>query len=184
MQCILCYQKVGIKTYNGNPLCNNCLNQQKKLIDDFSRNKKCFNYECDEIIKDRLYLGNYDFALNKELLKKKNIECILVCGTELECKYHNEFLYLKIDLNDYVEDSLLPYIDKCIKFIDENKHKKIFVHCNAGVSRSPSIIIAYLMKSFNYSFKEAYNFVKNKRNIINPNEKFIKELKDMNFISK
>ena len=182
MQCILCDEKDGIKTYNENPLCDKCLNIQKKLVSDFSKNKKFFNYECDEIIKDWIYLGNYDFALNKELLKRKNIECILVCGSELECKYPDEFIYLKIDINDYVEDSILPYIDKCIKFIDENKNKRIFVHCNAGVSRSPSIIIAYLMKTFNYSFKEAFDFVKNKRNIINPNERFIKELKSLIFI--
>ena len=181
MQCILCYEKKKeIKMYNGNPLCEKCLNLQKKLVQEFSKNKKSFHPECDEIIKDKLYLGNYDFALNNELLKNKNISCIIVCGSELECKFPNEFKYLKINLNDYIEDSILPYIDKCIKFIDENKDKKIFVHCNAGVSRSPSIIIAYLIKSFNYSFKEAYDFVKNRRNIIKPNEKFLKELKTLN----
>ena len=180
MQCILCNEnKDGIKMYNGNPLCDNCLNLQKKLVDEFSHVKKSFNPECDEIIKDRLYLGNCDFSLNKELLNSKNISCILVCGSELECKFPDEFKYLKINLNDYIEDSLLPHIDECIKFINENKDKKIFVHCNAGVSRSPSIVIAYLIKSLNYSFKEAFNLVKNKRNIIKPNETFIKELQNL-----
>ena len=123
-------------------------------------------------------MGNYDFALNKKFLKEKNISCILVCGSELECKFKDEFKYLKIDLNDYIEDSLITHIDKCIEFINENKDKKIFVHCNAGISRSPSIIIAYLIKALNYSFKDAYNFVKSKRNI-KPNEKFIQELQDL-----
>ena len=179
MQCILCNENQEIKMYNQNPLCDNCLNLQKKLINEFSKNKKTFHPECDEIIKDRLYLGNSDFSLNNELLKSKNISCILVCGSELECKFPNEYKYLKIDLNDYIEDSIIPYIDKCIQFISENKNKKIFVHCNAGVSRSPSIVIAYLIKSLNYTFNDAYNFVKKKRNIIKPNEKFIKELKDL-----
>ena len=110
---------------------------------------------------------------------KKNISCILVCGNELECVFPNKFKYFKIDLNDYIESSILPYIDKCIQFINENKSEKIFVHCNAGVSRSPSIIIAYLIKSFNYTFNEAYNFVKNKRSIIKPNDKFMKELQNL-----
>ena len=81
-------------------------------------------------------------------------------------------------MNDYIEDSLITHIDKCIEFINENKDKKIFVHCNAGISRSPAIIIAYLIKALNYSFKDAYNLVKSKRNI-KPNEKFIQELKDL-----
>ena len=146
MECILCNTRNGLKLYNGNPLCNKCLIEQKKIILDFSKNKIKFNPECDEIIKDKLYLGNYDFALNNNLLKEKNISCILVCGSELECKFENEFKYLKIDLNDYIEDSLLPHIDKCIQFIKENQDKRIFIHCNAGISRSPSIIIAYLIK--------------------------------------
>ena len=180
MECILCKSKDNIKLYNGNPLCDKCLEIQKKLIKDFSQNKKVFNPECDEIIKDKLYLGNYDFALNYDLLKQKNISCILVCGAELECKYENDFKYLKIDLNDHIEDSLIPYIDKSIQFIKENEDKKIFVHCNAGISRSPAIIIAYLIKALNYSFKDAFNYVKSKRNI-KPNDKFIKELQNLEY---
>ena len=179
MNCILCSSKTGVKLFNNNPLCDKCLEMQKKLVSEFSKNKKVFYPECDEIIKDKLYLGNYDFALNNKLLKEKNISCIIVCGSELECKFPDEFIYLKINLNDYIEDSLLPHIDKCIEFINENKDKKIFVHCNAGVSRSPSIIISYLIKSLNYSFNEAYNYVKNKRNNIKPNEKFMKELQNL-----
>ena len=180
MQCILCNEdKDGIKMYNNNPLCDNCLRIQKQLVKEFSHVKKYFHPECDEIIKDRLYLGNCDFSLNKELLKNKNISCILVCGSELECKFPDEFEYLKIELNDYIEDSILPYIDESIKFINKNIDKKIFVHCNAGVSRIPSIVIAYLIKSLNYSFKDAFNLVKNKRNIINPNQKFINELQNL-----
>ena len=178
MSCILCSSKIGVKLFNNNPLCNECLEIQKKLLKEYSKNKKVFNPECDEIIKDKLYLGNYDFALNNKLLKEKNISCILVCGSELECKFPNEFIYFKINLNDYIEDSIIPHIDKCIQFINENKEKKIFVHCNAGVSRSPSIIIAYLIKELKYSFKDAYNLVKSKRNI-KPNEKFIKELQTL-----
>ena len=178
MECILCNSKNGIKLYNGNPLCDKCLEIQKNLVNDFSKNKKVFNPECDEIIKNKLYLGNYDFALNYDLLKQNNVSCILVCGSELECKFENEFKYLKIDLNDYTEDSIIPYIDKCIQFINENKNKRIFIHCNAGISRSPSIIIAYLIKSLNYSFKDAFNLVKSKRNI-KPNEKFLQELQNL-----
>ena len=62
--------------------------------------------------------------------------------------------------------------------IKENKDKKIFAHCNAGISRSPSIIIAYLIKELKYSFKDAFNLVKSKRNI-KPNEKFIQELQNL-----
>jgi atypical dual specificity phosphatase/dual specificity phosphatase 12 len=50
------------------------------------------------------------------------------------------------------------------------------VHCYAGISRSASIIISYLMKKYNWSYEKAYNYVKNKRPIINPNRGFKKQL--------
>ena len=85
---------------------------------------------------------------------------------------------LFVVVNDYIEDSLIPHIDKCIQFIKENKDKKIFAHCNAGISRSPSIVIAILIKELKYSFKDAFNLVKSNRNI-KPNEKFIQELQNL-----
>lgn len=52
------------------------------------------------------------------------------------------------------------------------------MHCNAGVSRAPTIVIAYLMKKFNMRLKEAYDLVKSVRSSIRPNEGFMKTLKE------
>lgn len=43
---------------------------------------------------------------------------------------------------------------------------------NAQISRSGSIVIAYLMKKFNWSFEKAWNFAKDKRKIAKPNKGF------------
>ena len=173
-KCIICNSTINIKLINKNPICENCFNEQLKLDKQFSSNKKNLNPECVEIIKDKLYLGNSDFSKIKDNLIKLNISHILVCGFELETPFKNNFIYMKIPLQDKIEDSLLLYIDKCCDFIKNGK--KVFVHCNAGVSRSPSIIIGYLIKEKNMKFNDAYNFVKKKRNIIKPNETFYNEL--------
>ena len=41
-----------------------------------------------------------------------------------------------------------------------------------GVSRSASVVLAYLMKEYNYSLEQAFNFTKQKRTCINPNDGF------------
>lgn len=172
-KCIICETTNNIKLMNNNPICENCYNDQLKLDKKFSSEKKNLHPECVEIIKDKLYLGNYDFAKKRENLLNLNITNVLVCGNELETPFEKEIKYMKIPLKDIIEDSILPYINQCCDFINDSK--KILVHCNAGISRSPSIIIAYLIKEKKMKFEEAFNYVKKKRNI-KPNESFYKEL--------
>ena len=55
---------------------------------------------------------------------------------------------------------------------------KVLVHCQAGISRSPTVVIAYLMNKYNMSMNEAYDRVRNKRPIIAPNIIFMSQLMD------
>jgi protein-tyrosine phosphatase len=52
------------------------------------------------------------------------------------------------------------------------------VHCWAGVSRSATIVIAYLMRKNKWPLETAMDYVKQKRNFINPNHGFLAKLKD------
>lgn len=65
---------------------------------------------------------------------------------------------------------------RCFEFINFaiSSGGKVLVHCYAGISRSATVVIAYLMSTQDKSFREAYDFVKSKRSEINPNEGFIK----------
>jgi hypothetical protein len=52
----------------------------------------------------------------------------------------------------------------------------ILIHCMAGVSRSVTLTIAYLMKYFGLSMQAAYQLVKDKRPAISPNLNFMGQL--------
>ena len=73
-------------------------------------------------------------------------------------------------------DELNSQIDNGIAFIDRARkaNSSILVHCVQGISRSSTIVIAYLMKRENMTLKEAYSHVKSRRSIIRPNQGFLR----------
>ena len=52
----------------------------------------------------------------------------------------------------------------------------VFVHCHAGISRSATICIAYIMKTMQWDLSKAYEFVKERRPCISPNLHFMGQL--------
>lgn len=58
----------------------------------------------------------------------------------------------------------------------KNKGGRVFVHCQAGISRSATICLAYLMRTNRVKLDEAFEFVKQRRSIISPNFSFMGQL--------
>lgn len=65
----------------------------------------------------------------------------------------------------------MKFVETCLK------KTNVLIHCMMGVSRSASLVIWYLMTRGNLTLTEAYNLVKQKRPIINPNRGFVEQLK-------
>jgi predicted protein tyrosine phosphatase len=72
-----------------------------------------------------------------------------------------------------------PMIEIGYNFIDKaiNSNNNILVHCMAGVSRSVSLVIYYLMKKYHMNFEKAIILIKEKRKVANPNDSFKNQLK-------
>jgi dual specificity phosphatase 12 len=67
----------------------------------------------------------------------------------------------------------LRYFPAAIAFIKEGIQKGgILVHCYAGVSRSATCVIAYLMQEKQMSFDNAFQFLSSKRPVVFPNMGF------------
>lgn len=125
-----------------------------------------------------LYLGSQDPAVCDDILKKYKIEHILSIGVKISEQF-DDIQYYTCDLLDLPESDIVPSIKTCIDIIHANLKKNILVHCNAGVSRSPAIIIAYLMIIMGLSYDEAYDKVKRARSCIKPNDGFARQLRSI-----
>ncbi|KAF8219631.1 phosphatases II [Tricholoma matsutake] len=71
--------------------------------------------------------------------------------------------------------------EKADAFIDAAKSGKILVHCSAAVSRSPTIVTAYLMKKHGMTLKEALGLIVRARPPACPNAGFLAQLKELEF---
>lgn len=114
--------------------------------------------------------------------KDKNIKFVL--NTAMECRfcYHDikDITYKKIYADDSTSQDMTQYFDSVSKFIDFafDNDSNVYLNCAAGISRSSTLLIAYLMKKNNMEFTDAYKYVKVRRYIIKPNISFIQQLKE------
>lgn len=140
---------------------------------------KCTFVEPTKIL-DGVYLGNYYTAKNNDKLISLNITHIIRVGKELKDYFPNSYKYFSIRVDDEVDETLYPYFSLAYSFIEEclNSGGTLLVHCKAGVSRSTTVLCAYIMKKKNYSFKRAIQFIKNKRPCVDPNIGFTRQLRE------
>ena len=117
--------------------------------------------------------GSVDAASELPLLEEICVTHILD-ATSMSLEYFPGRFIL-----DLPQADIISGLDDCFSFIDEavKNNGKVLVHCMAGISRSSSIVIGYLMKSNNMSFEEALEHVKTQRPATNPNSGFRDQLK-------
>lgn len=127
-----------------------------------------------------LFLGNEQDAQDLDAMQRLNIGYVINVTTHLPL-YHYEkglFNYKRLPATDSNKQNLRQYFEEAFEFIEEAHQcgKGLLIHCQAGVSRSATIVIAYLMKHTRMTMTDAYKFVKGKRPIISPNLNFMGQL--------
>lgn len=133
-----------------------------------------------DLIVPRLYISDDIAARNKKLLNEKKITHILNITTNIPNKYEPEITYKKLIILDFESQNISQYFNEAYEFIDNalaDEKNSLLVHCNAGISRSSSFVIAYLMKKRIFkNYKDALSHVRKCRPIVSPNKGFEKQL--------
>jgi len=133
------------------------------------------------LIVQNLYLGDSNDAFTPSFMYERPT-VVLNCAKEIsKSPYCTDYMHIALD--DKWGEKLTPYLSSTNEFISRHidAGNKVLVHCYAGVSRSASIVIGYIMYRYHLNFHDAYELVKAKRNVINPNFGFICQLCDYGY---
>ncbi|EAU82612.2 hypothetical protein CC1G_07894 [Coprinopsis cinerea okayama7 len=129
-----------------------------------------------EVLDGRIYLGNLAAARDVERRNQLGITRVLsVCPDyPSEGGDHHEV----IDVEDDEYQDILVHLPGACAFIQRavDRREKVLVHCKMGISRSATVVAAYLMKSQGMDASTALRYLTQKRHQIHPNYGFIKQL--------
>jgi len=141
----------------------------------------------------KLYIGSQDAALNLKELKMNDIKSILNVGYGIPNHFENninddddnvkdKISYLKIDMLDDVTYNIIDQFNRCFEFIDSQP--SVLIHCNAGISRSSTILLAYMMNKYKKPLSTCLTLVRDARACVKPNQGFQKQLEQFEKILK
>ncbi|KAI9330616.1 protein-tyrosine phosphatase-like protein [Obelidium mucronatum] len=118
-----------------------------------------------------------DEADNLTLLQSTNIKSIISLGKGFTAK-HAGIQYHLIPIDDDVDENILEFLDDGVAFLEAAvaAGQDILVHCVAGVSRSATLVAAYLMKTRDLDVEGAVALIREGRPCVCPNDGFIKQL--------
>lgn len=106
-----------------------------------------------------LYLGSL-YTSQEHHLINYNIKHIIRLGTDFNINYTDpsRFNFYNFDIFDLPKEPIKELFQKANDIIEQArlKHENVLVHCHAGVSRSSTIILAYLMRYKGMSLYDAW----------------------------
>jgi predicted protein tyrosine phosphatase len=137
----------------------------------------------DQIIPG-LFIGDWRDAVNPRAVNFLGITHIIsIAGVENYVHYkrlvprHVELMMFCVEDSDSV--SIRSMLNLACDFIHKGRMAgNTLVHCVAGVSRSASFCIAYMIRDLGYSYDNALKILKMARPVCCPNPGFVRQLRD------
>lgn len=179
------------------PLVVEPVKQQEDVTDYAPEHKEYFVTHIIPIIKTKqfiqgrtaseiisgIWLGDGSDAMDTDALTRLGIASVVNCAEKhtLTCVeyYPNGWNYLGLECDDAPNyDILGKHLSEFIAFMDEcdREKKKVLVHCVAGINRSATLLIAYLVRRRGMCLTDAISLCFQKRPIILTNEAFVMSL--------
>ena len=130
-------------------------------------------------IIDNVYLSNLYSAHDLNLIKQNNIKTVVcLLDQPMPNIYDPSITFFSFVVADNINSKKqMIELAKKIYYIITTTDDNILIHCWAGISRSVTVIIFYMIKYRKFRYHEAYNYIKKIKWDVGPNSGFVEELK-------
>jgi dual specificity phosphatase 12 len=141
-------------------------------------------YDAQRIGITNIWIGPVGAATDLIFLIQNNIKHVInLSGLNI---FQYKFIrYYNIYIADHPSKDISVYFQNCHFIIDKatQKNENILINCYAGISRSATICLSWLMKELDINYLTALELLRICRPICRPNEGFIKQLKNYEILS-
>lgn len=119
-----------------------------------------------------LWVGSEQDARNVEWLRAANVQSVLTIARECNISLPVPVrAHLQLDTLDVANDEFVDHIERAVAFLvaAHAVNDVTFVHCHAGISRSPTVVVAYLIVHEGWALEQALAYLQSIRPCVSPN---------------
>mmetsp|Transcript_3996 Transcript_3996/g.5987 ORF Transcript_3996/g.5987 Transcript_3996/m.5987 type:complete len:219 (-) Transcript_3996:28-684(-) len=137
-----------------------------------------------KILGDSLVQGGEDVLSDGQWFQKANIKTVVgICHRTVDheaAKIDPKDVFW-VNKNDMPSVNLAPHFEQTTEHIHRARAEKghnVYVHCSAGISRSSTVTLAYLMCFHGIEFDSALHIARAARPAVSPNNGFRQQLEE------
>jgi protein-tyrosine phosphatase len=136
-------------------------------------------FDWNEIIQDRLWVGSFVRPEDVRLLEQMKISTVLSLQSDQDIASYRipterlvkaytsaKIQYRHVAIPDFDTQALSTMLARAVGELEtalKPSGTRVYVHCTAGINRSPTLAAAYLIKNNHLSAREAYEYVMDRR---------------------
>eukprot|EP00741_Cyanophora_paradoxa_P002827 tig00000632_g2744.t1 len=130
------------------------------------------------LVMEKLWVGSVFSAKDNVAVESNGITHVLTMAGGLTLSYPPTIQHKVVDILDMESEDILKHIPECVEFIEKGREAGgVLVHCQAGVSRSVSAVIAYLVRHHKHDVDTALDLIQSVRSFAGPNSGFMRQLR-------
>lgn len=133
-------------------------------------------------IEPNLFVSGFQGARDRNILKSHGINHVINLTAH---KFHNSHgdlvKYSSFCFSDHENFDLTKELPPVLKVMEEEMEqgRKVLVHCQEGISRAPSVVMAFLIKKRGMSYTESLEYVRERNPKTEQNFGFLLHLKNL-----